>query len=37
MDLQIWDVCGFITELGGVLFLTQAWVLIKWKFTQVHI
>ena len=22
---------------GGVLFLTQAWVLLKWKFTQVHI
>ena len=22
---------------GGVLFLTQAWVLLKWKFTQAHI
>ena len=22
---------------SGVLFLTQAWVLLKWKFTQVHI
>ena len=22
---------------GGVLFVTQAWVLLKWKFTQVHI
>ena len=46
-DLSVWRHADFendevedATEIlirGGVLFLTQAWVLLKWKFTQAHI
>ena len=31
---KVWDK---LLIRGGVLFLTQAWVLLKWKLTQVHI